>query len=122
MCALAALVALRSLIPGENFEFTPIGTAVCAFALWVVLMNQWANPSYTAAAPYHAAFLFGGFLLGRRAGPKHAGLMFAAGIALWGVWQRVGLGEPRAYGPFETPNTLSTVINLVLVPGLVVFA
>jgi O-antigen ligase len=101
---------------------------VFAFALWIVVTNLWANPSYTAAAPYHAAFMLGGFLLGRRAGAENAGLLFGAalvfalGLAAWAIWQRTGQGAPRAYALFETPATLSSTINLVLLPGLVLLA
>ncbi len=102
--------------------------SVFAFALWIVVTNLWANPSYTAAAPYHAAFLLGGFLLGRRAGAENAALLFGAalvfalGLAAWAIWQRIGQGAPRAYALFETPAMLSSTINLVLLPGLVLVA
>jgi O-antigen ligase len=102
--------------------------AVGFFAAWVVATNIWANPGYTAAAPYHAGFLVGGVLLGRRAGRENAHLLFAAvlifalGLAGWAMWQRVGQGAARAQALFETPATLTSIINLVLLPGLVLVA
>ena len=104
--------------------FTPMGCAVVFLAGWIVVTNKWANPSYTAAAPYHAAFLFGGFWLGRRTGPENAHRFFEAALAFafclagWALWQRAQ-GEARAHALFDTPATLTSAINLVLVPGLV---
>ncbi len=107
---------------------TPLAICVMAFALWIVGTNSGANPSYTAVAPYHAAFLAGGFLVGRRAGAENAGsafrvaLVFALALAGWALWQQMAQGEARAHGPFVTPATLASTINLVLVPGLVLAA
>jgi O-antigen ligase len=102
--------------------------AVGFFAAWIVATNIWANPGYTAAAPYHAGFLVGGVLLGRRAGRENAHLLFATvlifalGLAGWAMWQRIGQGAARAQALFETPATLTSTINLVLLPGLVLVA
>ena len=88
------------------------------------MTNRWANSSYTAAAQYHAAFLLGGFLLGRKAGAENTHRLFGAALALalglagWALWQRVQ-GEARAHALFETPATLTSTLNLVLIPGLV---
>jgi O-antigen ligase len=130
MSALAALAAAWRFVPEKTPPpgFTPLAVSACAFVLWIVVTNLWANPSYTAAAPNHAAFLLGGLLLGRRAGAENAGLLFGAalvfalGLAAWAIWQRIGQGAPRAYALFETPATLSSTINLVLLPGLVLLA
>ena len=76
--------------------------AVGFFAAWMVATNIWANPGYTAAAPYHAGFLVGGVLLGRRAGRENVHLLFATvlifalGLAGWAMWQRTGQGAARA--------------------------
>jgi O-antigen ligase len=104
---------------------TPLGVAVFGFAVWLIVTNLWANSSYTAAAPYHASFLLGGFLLGRRARAENAVVLFAAALVFavtlsaWAVWQRVAGVVPRSHALFETPATLASVINLVLLPGLV---
>lgn len=105
-------------------SFTPLAAAVVFLAIWMGLTNKWANPSYTAAAPYHAAFLLGGFFLGRRAGPENAqrlfgvALAFALCVAAWALLQNLG-GEVRAHAFFETPATLSGTINLILLPAWV---
>lgn len=126
MSALVALAAAYFLISSsaKTTSFTPLAVAIAFLATWIVVTNQWANPSYSAAAPYHAAFLFGGFFLGRRAGPENAHRLFGAALAFavclagWAMWQRVQ-GEARAHALFETPATLTSTINLVLLPGLV---
>lgn len=124
---LASLVALGAAASFSRAQIraglTPLAIVVIGFALWITATNRWANPSYSAAAPYNAAFLVGGFLLGRRAGIDAgrlfgAALAFALLLAIWGLWQRLGQGLPRARALFETPATLSTVINLVLLPVL----
>ena len=100
--------------------------AVLLFAAWLAFSNLFLNPSYTAAAPFHAAFIVGGFFVGRRMGAgAHlfgAALVFAACLALWAIWQRTGGGLPRASALFETPATLAAVLNLVLLPGVVLVA
>lgn len=104
-----------------------IAAAVLGLALWMVMTNLWTNPSYTAAAPYHAAFLLGGFFVGRRAGAEgaatllKAALAFALALAGWALWQRIGQGAARAQALFETPATLGATINLILLPALAVF-
>ena len=94
----------------------------------MALTNLWANPSYTAAAPYHAAFLVSGFLLGRRAGPEgaavllKAAILFALALAGWALWQRVGENAARSQALFQSPATLGATLNLILLPVLVVLA
>jgi len=123
LVALTAAFCLLSPVSPAS-RLTPLAALVLVFAVWMVITNQWANPSYTAAAPYHAAFLLGGFFLGRRAGTEnadrlfHAALAFSICLAGWAIWQRMQ-GEARAHALFETPATLSSTINLVLLPGLV---
>ncbi|HYD58151.1 MAG TPA: hypothetical protein VEB41_14715, partial [Burkholderiales bacterium] len=102
----------------------PVFYLLCFFAAWIVVTNEWLNPSHTAAAAYHAAFLFGGYLLGirwpasrlvRLYGVAMAG---ASALALWAIWQRTqGVSRPTAV--FETPATLSAVLNMVFLPGVV---
>jgi hypothetical protein len=111
-------------VPGA----TAIALAVWGYALWLVMTNAFANPGYTAAAPFHAAFLAAGFAIGRRLdGDTRIELMtgLAAGavaLSLWGLWQ-VAAGEAsRAHAHFETPATLATVLNLALAPALVMLA
>jgi len=101
-----------------------VPVAVYGFAAWLIATNLWVSPAYSAAAPFNAAFLAGGFVLGRRAGPEEermvfgTALAFAAGLALWALWQQVD-GEGRSRALFETPATLASCLNLVLVPALV---
>lgn len=107
---------------------TPLAACVCGFALWMVGTNLVANPSYNPLAPYHAAFLVGGFLLGRRAGAGGAPLLFRTALAFglilaaWAMWQQTAQHEARAHGLLETPATLASTINLLLAPGLVLVA
>ena len=103
------------------------GLWVAAFALWMVGTNLFVSSSYTAIAQYHAAFLFGGYLYGRRTGPRLETAyrtLLALGIALsaWGFWQVLAEGEPRAHGPFITPATFAAVLNLIILPGAVLLA
>lgn len=105
---------------------TPIAIAVWAYALWVVATNMFVSPAYTAAAPFHAAFLAGGFTLGRgfdRATRQSSWVVLAGGagvLALWSLWQIAVGSEARGHAHFETPATLATVLNLALVPVLAV--
>jgi O-antigen ligase len=104
-------------------SFTAAGVVVFLLAGWMALSNVLFNPSYTAAAPYHAAFLAGGFLLGQRAGEASlrklygAALAFAVLLAAWALWQKTH-GAVRPAALFETPAMLAAVLNLVLVPGI----
>ena len=125
MSALVALAAAYFLTSPsvKTTSFTSTASAVVFLAIWMVVTNKWTNPSYTAAAQYHAAFLFGGFFFGRRAGPGNAYRLFGAALAFavclagWAMWQRLQ-GEARAHAVFETPATMMSAINLVLLPGL----
>ncbi len=107
---------------------TPISIAVWAYALWLVATNAIANSSYTAAAPFHAAFLAGGFALGRRLDDEVRNRAYAwlaagcAGLALWALCQLASGASSRGHAHFETPNTLATVLNLALVPTLLMLA
>src|SRR5688572_37308 len=106
---------------------TLLGAAVCSLGVWLVATNFWANSSCTASAPYQAAFLIGGFLIGRRAGPRDAtrlfrvAVVFGVAIAVWALWQWAALGESRAHSVFVTPATLGSAINLVLAPALALY-
>jgi len=106
---------------------TLLGAAVCSLGAWLVATNFWANPSYTASAPYQAAFLIGGFLVGRRTGTRNAArlfsvaVVFAIAMAVWALWQKAALGESRAHSVFVTPATLGSAINLVLAPALALY-
>lgn len=124
---LLAILAWRQperLTPG----ITPIAVAVWAYALWVVASNLLISPAYTAAAPFHAAFLAGGFALGRGLDAATRGsacAALAAGatvLALWALAQVAGGAESRGHAHFETPATLATVLNLALVPALAALA
>lgn len=106
---------------------TPIGLGIGGLALWIATTNLFANVSYTSAASYQAAILFGGYLVGRRtvAAPRlafGAAVAFGFAVAAWALWQQLTGGESRAHGPFITPATLASTINLLLVPGLVLVA
>ena len=107
---------------------TAISVAVWTYALWVVATNAVASPVYTAAAPFHAAFLAGGFALGRRLDTEARDRAYvwlaagAAGLGLWALWQLAAGTASRGHANFETPNTLAAVLNLVLVPMLAMFA
>jgi O-antigen ligase len=120
--AVAAL-AIVALPPAPALRGSATASAIGVMAAWMVATNQWLNPSYTAAASFHAAFLVAGFLIGGRATAtrSHAAmsavLAFGACVATWALWQRLH-GAPRATAMFETPATLSCVINLVLLPAL----
>ncbi|HWA36931.1 MAG TPA: O-antigen ligase family protein [Burkholderiales bacterium] len=120
--ALVSLMAAAWLTPGSSTP-GPIGVLVLLFAGWIALTNAFLNPAYSAAAPYHAAFLAGGFFLGRRAGAEGAGqlygvaLLCVAVLAAWALWQKTrGVVRPSAM--LETPATLAACLNLILVPGL----
>lgn len=127
-CALAlAWAGARFIAKAETSGVTALGIAVCLLAVWEVATNLWTNPSYTVAAPYHAAFLAAGFYVGRRAGAtRHAMLLsvalaFAVGVSVWGVWQWSSESEARAHSLFITPATLGAFVNLVFLPTLVLF-
>ena len=98
---------------------TPLALAVFAFAGWIVVSNEFFNPSYAVAAPFHAAFRLGGFLLARQmeaARLYRAALLGALALSVWALLQ-FARGE-RAHALFDTPATLAATLNLVLLPGL----
>ena len=106
---------------------TPIAFVVAAFAFWIATTNLFVNPSYTATGSYYAAFLFGGYLLARRArairtSVYSGAVAFGLAISAWALWQQAAHGEARAHGLFITPATLGSTINLILAPGLVLVA
>jgi hypothetical protein len=106
--------------PARGLSRTPIALAVCAFAGWIVASNELFNPSYAAAAPFHAAFLLGGFLLARQNDAATLYRVALFGAFLLSVWAllQFARGE-RAHALFDTPATLAATLNLVLLPGLV---
>jgi len=126
--ALGALWSSAWAMPGTSAGKTsPLGLCVAALAIWIAGSNFFANPSYTPAAPYHAAFLFGGYLFGLRAVSERGriyatGLAFGVALAGWALWQQISQGEQRAHGLFITPAALAAALNLLLVPGLVLVA
>ena len=102
---------------------TPLALVLSLFAGWIVLSNELFNPSYAAAAPFHAAFLLGGFLLARQkdgASLYRVALLAAFVLSVWAVLQ-FARGE-RAHAVFDTPATLAATLNLVLLPGLAYWA
>jgi O-antigen ligase len=124
--ALACLWAGAVSIPRQHrSSLTPLSICVAALAVWIVGANLFANPAYNSAAQYQAAFLLGGFLYGRRVGSAElvyrTALALGVALAAWVLWQQC-MGEFRPRGPFVTPATLATVVNLLLAPGLVLVA
>lgn len=109
-------------------SLTPLGLTVGLFAAWLVATDLWADPSYTAAALYHGALVFGGFGLGRVYGSGRlafafrVALAFALVVALWALSKKIAEADPRAHSIFITPATLASVLNLLLVPLLIVGA
>ncbi len=127
LCGLAALWITAALLPpAETPRLSALGFVVFGYAAWLVITNTFNT--YTAAASYDAAFLVGGFLIGRRAGRENIDLLFAVtlafavGLAAWSIWQRATGAAPRGRALFDTPATLASILNLVLLPGLVVVA
>lgn len=126
-CALGAALLGAYLVGDHTQRLSLPGAAVFGYAGWLVATNLWPNP-YTAAAPYDAAFLVTGFLAGRRAGEGKApllfqiALVFAVALAAWSLWQRATGQVSRGHALFETPATLASTLNLVLVPGAVMLA
>ena len=99
---------------------TPLALAVFGFAGWMVVSNEFFNPSYAVAAPFHAAFLLGGFLLARQTDAARlyrVALLGALALSVWALLQ-FARGE-RAHALFDTPATLAATLNLILLPGLV---
>lgn len=117
---MAAAIALdRERRPGHA---TPLALAVWAYAGWVVA-SGFLGPVYTPAALFHPLFLLAGFALtrgGAQARERSFGALAAGALALalWGLWQSA-TGQGRAAALLETPNTLASVLGLVLAPLLV---
>lgn len=121
--ALASVVAVGVLLPRRpaGFDTAPASVPLLFLVAWLAASNAWPGHAYTPAAPYHAAFLLGGYLVGRRMdGPDAApaitaALAFGAALAGLGLWQ-VSHGAARAQALFQTPATFGTVLNLLAVP------
>lgn len=102
-----------------------ISVFALGYASVLVLNNALMSPAYTPAAPFHAAFLAAGLLVGlRMAGDGLRTLLgllaLGAGVlAGWGLWQVFAGTASRAMAPFETPATLAAVLNFALLPVLV---
>jgi O-antigen ligase len=126
--AVVLLVLAAWALPAPSPSLSVLSVAVGGFAAWLILTNEWMSPSYSAAAPYQAAFLMGGFVVGRRAGLAALTPLFVAAVALvlclagWALWQEARNPAQRAHALFETPATLAATINLLLVPCLVLLA
>ena len=101
---------------------SPLAVLLAAYATWA-LVNDFLGSPYTAAGVFHPLFLVAGFLLMRTGGDRSREQIFAvlsAGalvLAVWALWQAL-TGQGRAHAYFETPNTLATLLNLVLAPAL----
>src|SRR5262245_23238891 len=105
---------------------TTLAIGVGALALWIVATNQFSNP-YNPAAQYHAAFLLGGYLHGRRAraatGTVYGtAVTFGVVLGAWALWQLHAGGEQRPHGPLVTPATFGAIMNFLLLPALVLYA
>lgn len=102
-----------------------LSIAAFCYALILVLNNALVSPAYSPAAPFHAAFLVTGLVVGRRMDGDALGtlgrlLAMGAGLlAVWGLWQISWGNASRASAHFETPATLATVLNFVLLLVLV---
>jgi O-antigen ligase len=122
IASLAALW-LAALAGKSAFHVSALALPVGVFAAWIVLSNELFNPSYATAAPFHAAFLVGGFLLARRKEDASLYRMALLGACILSVWALLQLARgERAHAVFDTPATLAATLNLVLVPGLVLWA
>lgn len=121
-------VAAACLSPDTPSRPTPFAIALLAFAATIVLNNAFLSPAYWAAAPYHAAFLAMGLLIGRglegtSRSQVLAGLGAGAGaLAMMALWQVVVAGHYRATSFLETPATLASLLNLALMPVIVLLA
>ncbi len=106
---------------------SPIAAAVISFAALVMLNNAFVSPSYTAAAIYHPLLIGASYFALRRVEARaFEGVYLAAACAVTvfatgALWQ-IATGIARGDGGFESPNTLATLINLVLVPAFAVMA
>ena len=126
--AIVALLVCRALLPvPEKGSLTPLGAVIAAYAVWLVLTNALVNP-YTPAAPYYAAFLAAGFLVGRRVNAEDearlikAAIVFTLALAAWSIVQRASGSFSRGQAVFETPATLAATLNLIFIPGLAAVA
>jgi O-antigen ligase len=118
-------VAAACLPAAPSSRPAPYSIALLAFAGLIVLNNAFLSPAYWSAAPYHAALLAMGLLVGRRledpSRRQVLGLLGAgAGVlALMALWQVVVGGQFRAVAFLETPATLASLLNFALLPVVV---
>ena len=107
--------------------FTPLALAIWAYVAWTVASTGFFSAVYNPAGLFDPVFLLVGFSLGRaseEAGRQRTFALFATGAAMLAVWAlgQVSLGLGRGQALFETPNTLASVLNLMLVPAVVLVA
>lgn len=129
-CSLVTLCFAGALLKRSSPELalTPLAAGVVFFAAWITGTNFSANPSYTVVAPFHAALLLGGFLLGRLITEENlpllfgVGLVFGVALALGALGLQFAQTEARAHSLFVTPATLASALNLFLLPALIVAA
>ncbi|MGQ0510917.1 MAG: O-antigen ligase family protein [Betaproteobacteria bacterium] len=102
-----------------------LSLAAIGYALMLVLNNALVSPAYTAAAPFHAAFLAAGLLVGLRKDGEFLRVLFrllglgAGVLAVWSLWQISWGNASRATAHFETPTTLAAVLVFALLYVLV---
>jgi len=101
-----------------------LAAATFGLSAWVALHTLLLSPAYTPAGLYDPLLLAGAFAVFRRldnaSERRMASAAIAAGVvlAIWGLVQVAAQGLARAQAVFETPATLATVINLLLIPAL----
>jgi O-antigen ligase len=106
---------------------TALALAVWAFVGWALAHASFVTLAYNSTGIFDPLIVLAGFSVGRALEPRARGRVYAVlaagatGLALWSLAQ-VALGADRGHAHFATPNTLATVLNLVLAPALVYIA
>jgi len=106
---------------------TLLTLVVWAFVCWSLAHTSFLTLAYNSAGILDPLIVLAGFSVGRALEPRARCRVYATlavgatGLALWSLAQ-VALGADRGHAHFATPNTLATVLNLVLAPALVYVA
>ena len=127
----AVLLLLELYRAPVSVALSALSLAVLGFCLWLIVHTLVISPVFKPEAVFAAWLLGASFLIATRLTSKEGVALgklvvgIVAILALWGClqhWFNIVVAHPeggRAHAWFDSPNTLATLISIVLVPLVV---